>query len=250
MTVAGHLTELRKRLFWSVLVFVACSVASFVFIQRFVDVALALSPQFDFVYLSPSELVTSYMKLALVLGLVFSSPFILWQVWAFVSPGLTPRESRAAGSAVVAGFVFFLIGAAFCFFVILPITLKFFYDFNGSLDIAANISFNSYMSFILGMLVAFGVVFEMPVLCALLARLGLVGPGILVKGRKYAILLIFILAAIITPPDVVSQIMTAVPMIALYELSIAVSRAAFRKRESGDAEEDGEDEAAEDGSEA
>jgi len=242
MTVAGHLTELRKRLFWSVLVFVACSVASFVFIQRFVDVALALSPQFDFVYLSPSELVTSYMKLALVLGLVFSSPFILWQIWAFIAPGLTRRESRAAGSAVVAGFVFFLIGAAFCFFVILPITLKFFYDFNGSLDITANISFNSYMSFILGMLVAFGVVFEMPVLCALLARLGLVGPGILVKGRKYAILLIFILAAIITPPDVVSQVMTAVPMIALYELSIAVSRAAYRKRPAeGNGEDDEED---------
>ncbi len=241
MTVAGHLTELRRRLFWCVLVFVALSVVSFIFIQRFVDVALALSPDFDFVYLSPSELVTSYMKLALVLGLVFSSPFILWQVWAFVSPGLTRTESRSAGAAIVAGFVFFLIGALFCFFVILPITLQFFYNFNGSLDIAANISFNNYMSFILGMLVAFGVVFEMPVLCYLLARLGILTPTLLVKGRKFAILIIFILAAIITPPDVVSQIMTAVPMIGLYELSIAVSRAAFRRREESEDDEDDED---------
>ena len=242
MTVAGHLNELRSRLFWSVLVFVALSVVSFIFIQRFVDIALALSPEFDFVYLSPSELVTSYMKLALVLGLVFSSPFILWQIWAFVSPGLTREESRSALSAIVAGFVFFLVGALFCFFVILPITLQFFYNFNGSLDITANISFNNYMSFILGMLVAFGVVFEMPVLCYLLARLGLVGPKVLAAGRKYAILLIFILAAIITPPDVVSQIMTAVPMICLYELSIFVSRVAYRKRAQAEADEEDDEE--------
>lgn len=240
MTVTGHLSELRRRLFWCVLVFVALSVVSFVFIQRFVDTALALSPDFDFVYLSPSELVTSYMKLSLVLGLVFASPFILWQVWAFIRPGLTKTEGRSAGSAVVGGFVFFLIGAAFCFYVILPITLQFFYNFNGSRDITANISFSNYMNFILGMLVAFGVVFEMPVLSYLLARLGVIGPGLLVKGRKYAILLIFVVAAIITPPDVVSQIMTAVPMIALYELSIAVSRAAWRRHKEDPEEEDEE----------
>lgn len=239
MTVTGHLSELRRRLFWCALAFVALAVVSFIFIQRFVDVALALSPDFDFVYLSPSELVTSYMKLALVLGLVFASPFILWQVWAFVEPGLTKSESRSAGPAIVAGFVFFLLGAAFCFGVILPITLQFFYNFNGSRDITASISFNNYMSFILGMLVAFGVIFEMPVLSYLLARLGLLGPGLLVRGRKYAILLIFILAAIITPPDVVSQIMTAVPMIGLYELSILVSRTAWRRRP---ADEDDEEE--------
>lgn len=248
MTVAGHLTELRRRLFWSVLAFAALSVVSFIFIQRFVDLAIGLSPEFDFVYLSPSELVTSYMKLALVLGLVFSSPFILWQIWAFIQPGLTEEEGRSALSAVAAGFVFFLIGAVFCFTVILPITLQFFYNFNNSKDITAAISFNSYMSFILGMLVAFGVVFEMPVLSFLLARLGLLKPSLLVAGRKYAILLVFILAAIITPPDVISQIMTAIPMIGLYELSIAVSRAAYRRHEAaaedgtGEKEEDEEDE--------
>ena len=242
MTVTGHLSELRRRLFWCALAFVALSVVSFIFIQRFVDVALALSPDFHFVYLSPSELVTSYMKLALVLGLVFASPFILWQIWAFVEPGLTKHESRSAGPAIVAGFIFFLIGAAFCFAVILPITLQFFYNFNGSKEIAPSISFNNYMSFILGMLVAFGIVFEMPVLSYLLARLGVLGPAILVKGRKYAVLLIFILAAIITPPDVVSQIMTAVPMIGLYELSILVSRAAWKRRPKEDEEEDEEEE--------
>ncbi len=247
MTVAGHLTELRRRLFWSALAFVAMSVVCFIFIQRFVDAALALSPDFSYVYLSPSELVTSYMKLALVLGLVFSSPVILWQIWAFVQPGLTAREARAARAALVAGFLCFLAGMAFCFFVILPVTLQFFYSFNGSKDITASISFNNYMNFVLGMLTAFGIVFEMPVLSFLLARLGLLKPKFLISARKYAIVLVFVLAAIITPPDVVSQFMAAIPMIALYEISIAVSRVAAKKRRDGEedddrANEDGEEE--------
>lgn len=242
MTVAGHLKELRSRVFWSVLAFVALSVLCFVFIQRFVDAALSLSTGFEFVYLSPSELLTSYMKLSLVLGLVLASPFILWQVWAFVQPGLTEREAGSARSAVVAGFVFFLLGVAFCYFLILPLTLQFLYSFNGSRDIAATISFNSYMNFILGMLVAFGAVFEMPVLSFLLARLGLLRPAVLVKGRKYAVLVIFLVAAIITPPDVLSQLMTGFPMLGLYELSILVARAAYKQHEADDEEEEGGEE--------
>ena len=242
MTVSGHLTELRRRVFLCAVVFVAASVLCFVFIQRFVDAALALSTGFDFVYLSPSELLTSYMKLALVLGLVFSSPVILWQIWAFVQPGLTEREARSARSAIIAGFVFFLLGVVFCFVLILPLTLQFLYNFNGSIDIAANISFNSYMSFVLGMLVAFGVVFEMPVLSFLLSRLGLMKPEWLVKGWKFAILIIFIIAAVITPPDVLSQLMTAVPMLGLYELSVLVSRAAYRRRATAEEDEDAAEE--------
>lgn len=242
MTVAGHLRELRRRLFLSVLMFVLLSVVCFVFIQYFVDAALSLSDGFSFVYLSPAELLTSYMKLSLVLGLVLSAPFILWQIWAFVQPGLTEKEATSARSALVAGFVFFLLGVAFCYFLILPLTLQFLYNFNGSLEIAASISFDNYMSFILKMLVAFGVVFEMPVLCYLLSRLGILKPAVLVKARKYAILVIFFVAAVITPPDVLSQIMTAIPMLGLYELSIIVSRAAAKRHKAQDEDEDEEDE--------
>ena len=245
MTVTGHLQELRSRLFKSVLAFVALSVVCFVFIQRFVDAVLALSPEFSFVYLSPSELLTSYMKLSLVLGLVFASPIILWEIWAFVRPGLTRREASSARYAVVAGFGFFLLGMAFCYFLILPLTLDFLYRFNGSVDITANISFSYYMNFVLGMLVAFGAVFEMPVLSFLLSRLGILKPAWLIKARKYAVLVVFLVAAVITPPDVLSQLMTAVPMLGLYELSIVVSKAAARRTAT---EEDEEDEAEDDGS--
>lgn len=237
MTVAGHLTELRRRLIWSALVFIAAALVCFLFIRKFVDLALGLSADFSFVYLSPAELVTCYLKLALVLGLVFASPFLLWQIWAFVSPGLTKKEGRAALFSIVAGFGFFLIGALFCFLVVLPITLQFFYNFNGSTDITPSISFNNYMNFILGMLLAFGAVFEMPVLSYLLARLGLMQAAWLAKGRKYAVLVVFTVAAIITPPDVVSQIMTAIPMLGLYELSILVARIAAKDKAGDDDKE-------------
>ena len=131
---------------------------------------------------------------------------------------------------------------AFCYFLILPLTLDFLYNFNGSVDITANISFSYYMNFILGMLVAFGAVFEMPVLSYLLSRLGVLKPEVLSKGRKYAILVVFIVAAIITPPDVLSQTMTAIPMLGLYELSVFVSRAAAKRRAAeGDEDEDEEE---------
>lgn len=226
MTVAGHLAELRKRLAVMILALLGFSLLAFVFVEKFVDMMLALSEGFEFVYLAPAELVTAYLKFAVVLGLVFSSPIILWQIWAFVSPGLEGREKNSVLTAIVAGFVFFLLGALFCYLIVLPMTLQFFYNFNGSTDITANISFSNYMGFVLSMLVVFGLVFEMPVLAFMLARLGILKGGWLRKGRKYAILLVFIVAAIITPPDVVSQLMTALPMLLLYELSIYVSAAA------------------------
>lgn len=226
MTVAGHLAELRRRLFVIVLSLLGFSVLAFVFVQNFVDLILRLSEGFHFVYLSPAELVTAYVKFSLVLGLVFSSPIILWQVWAFVSPGLEGEEKRSVKTAIGAGFLFFLLGTVFCYFVVLPMTLQFFYNFNGSTEITANISFNSYMNFVLSMMVVFGLIFEMPVLSFLLARLGILQGDWLRKGRKYAILLVFIVAAVITPPDVVSQLMTAAPMLLLYELSIYVALAA------------------------
>ena len=242
MTITGHLDELRRRLFRIAAVFILAAVVCFLFIQKFVDVALAMSPDFSFVYLSPSELFTSYLKLSFILGLVLSSPFILWQIWGFIQPGLTEEEGKSALSAIVAGFVFFLLGAVFCFLVVLPITLQFFYNFNGSTEITASISFNNYMNFVLGMLVSFGVVFEMPVLSFLLARLGLMKPEWLVAARKYAILLVFIVAAIITPPDVISQLMTAGPMLGLYELSILVCKKAYKAREAKSDEDEDTDE--------
>lgn len=235
MSVAGHLAELRKRLFIIVGALLGFSVLAFLGVETFVELMLGLSEGFSFVYLAPAELVTAYLKFSVILGLVFSSPIILWQAWAFVSPGLEGAEKHSVKTAIVAGFVFFLIGALFCYAVVLPMTLQFFYNFNGSTNIAASISFNNYMNFVLSMLVVFGLVFEMPVLSFMLARLGILKGEWLRKGRKYAILLVFIIAAIITPPDVISQLMTAVPMLLLYELSIYVALAAGKLHDRDEA---------------
>ncbi len=235
MTVAGHLAELRKRLFIIVGALLGFSVLAFLFVESFVSLMLGLSEGFSFVYLAPAELVTAYLKFSVILGLIFSSPIILWQIWAFVSPGLEGAEKRSVKTAIVAGFVFFLIGALFCYFIVLPMTLQFFYSFNGSTEISASISFNNYMNFVLSMLVVFGLVFEMPVLSFMLARLGILKGEWLRKGRKYAVLLVFIIAAIITPPDVVSQVMTALPMLLLYELSIYVALAAGKLHKNDEA---------------
>ena len=235
MSVAGHLAELRKRLFIIVGALLGFSVLAFLGVETFVELMLGLSEGFSFVYLAPAELVTAYLKFSVILGLVFSSPILLWQVWAFVSPGLEGTEKHSVKTAIVAGFVFFLIGALFCYAIVLPMTLQFFYNFNGSTNIAASISFNNYMNFVLSMLVVFGLVFEMPVLSFMLARIGILKGEWLRKGRKYAILLVFIIAAIITPPDVVSQLMTAGPMLLLYELSIYVALAAGKLRERDEA---------------
>ena len=234
MTIREHLAELRKMLFLCAGVFLLFAVLAFVFIQPLVNALLRLGPEFDFVYLSPAELVTAYLRLALVAGVVFASPFIRWQGWSFVKPGLLEKERSSVLVALVAGFVFFLIGAVFCYFFALPLTMSFFYNFNTATEITASISFDSYMSFILSMLVVFGCVFEMPVLSYLLARLGILKTGHLKKARKVAIVLIFLCAAIITPPDVVSQVVAALPMLLLYELSIYVCRLAERKRAAGE----------------
>ncbi len=224
MPVTAHLRELRRRSFLCVCIVFLLFITAFLFVQPLVDWLLKLGDGFSFVYLAPAELVTAYMHVAFVAALCCASPLLLFEMWAFIAPGLTDTEKKKGALALVGGFLFFLLGAAFCYFVILPFTLDFFVRFNTSQAIEANISFASYLRFVLGMLAAFGALFELPMLTILLSQAGVLKPAYLIRARKYAILMIFILAAIITPPDAVSQIVAAVPMILLYEISILLCR--------------------------
>lgn len=232
MPVAAHLRELRRRSFWCIFIVLILFVVSFIFVQPLVDLLLALGQGFSFVYLAPAELVTAYMHVAFVAALCCASPFLFFELWAFIAPGLTHAEKKKGVLALVGGFFFFLLGAAFCYFVVLPFTLDFFVRFNTSQAITASISFASYLRFVLNMLAAFGALFELPMLTILLSQAGILRPSLMIKGRKYAILLIFILAAVITPPDAVSQIITAIPMLLLYECSIWLCRLTAKKRPS------------------
>ena len=238
MSLFGHLGEFRKRLGRVAGVLVLAFVVSYLFIEPVVTALVKLGSGFEFIYTSPTELLTSYIKVSLIMALVLSSPVIIYQIWAFVSPGLKSNEKRVGFGALVGGLGFFILGALFAYFVVIPFTLNFLLNFDSVGLIDPLISFSNYVSFLVSTMLAMGLVFEMPVLTVLLTMLGILKPKFLVKSRKYAILLIFIIAAIITPPDVISQVTVAVPMLLLYELSLVLCRLLFRRKEAKKAAEE------------
>ena len=244
MTLVAHLREIRNRIALSVIVLVVAFFVCFSIIKPLANsmLEMGLNSGFQYVYLSPSELLTSYFKLALILAVVVTSPVLLFQIWGFVSPALSTKEKRAIRPALLGGIAFFCMGAAFSYLVALPFMIQFLVNFSQSDFIHSSISVASYLDFMIGMLLTFGLVFEEPMLAFVLTSLGVLSPHILRKVRSYAIPLIFFLAAIITPPDIVSQFMVAVPMIILYELSILISAAVYRRKQREQVLEDDEDE--------
>lgn len=234
MSLTDHLRELRRRIVMVAVLFLAAMIVSFFFIQNIAGamMAMGLEAGFTFVYLSPSELLTAYFKLAAVFAFCVSLPAALYELWRFAAPALSRSEKKVGRMGLAASFVFFLMGLVFCFFVALPFMVRFLANFNTSAYIASNISVAEYLDFALGMLATFGLVFELPILTAMLSRLRLLKPGWMVKTRKFSVLVIFIIAAVITPPDVLSQVMVALPMIGLYELSILLCRLVWKRMES------------------
>lgn len=241
MSLTGHLSEIKSRLTRIILVFVASVIVGSIFVDAIVTEFVRKGSGFSFVYIAPAELVTAYVKIVLVAALVVTSPVILYQIWGFVRPALKQSEKRMGFFAMLGGAGFFLLGAAFAYFAAAPFTINFFVNFDTTGLIDAQISFESYINFMLSLLVTFGLVFEMPMLTLFLSQLGIVKPQFLIKTRKYAILAIFIIAAIITPPDVVSQITVALPMIILYEISIVVCRVIVKRKKAKAGLEDEED---------
>ena len=244
MSVSGHLKELRNRILVVViLLFVAFGVC-LSFAPSFINYLTAMGEAYNyvFVYIAPQELLLVYLNTALIAALVCCFPVIAYEVYAFCSPGLKSKERNFLIASLLAGTLFFLLGVAFARFISLPFVLRFLIQFTGEVDVSASISIQQYVSFILTLFVIFGLVFELPVISVLLTGLGLIKAEWLKKGRKIMIVIIFITAAIITPPDVVSQIMVALPMIGLYELSILLSTLVGKRRREKEDDEDEEEE--------
>lgn len=233
LTLVEHLSELRKRLMWIVLGLIIGSLISYKYIDEIVEAIIRPAKSLEFIYLSPPELFMAYIKLALVSGVVLSSPFSLMQIWLFVKPGLKVRERRYLLFALYMGIVFFLMGVAFAYFGIIPFSIKFFLEASTE-QISPMFSFTNYVSFVSSLLLSFGLVFELPMIIILLTQLGLVSSDTFKKYRKIVILGIFILAAILTPPDVVSQVLMALPMVMLYEFSIWVSTIIEKRKKRRD----------------
>ena len=235
MSILGHLNELRRRLFRIVIIVVLGFVAFYGVsepLYAFLSAPLqACMPEGSkLIYTSPQGAFFTYMKVALVASLFGTSPFSFYQLWAFIAPGLYREEKRAVLPLAFFSSIFFLAGAAFCFFLVFPIAFQFFMGFATD-TIVPMISVEEYLSFALKLLLAFGLVFEMPLFAYFLSRFGILTPDFMRRSRRYAILVIFIVAAILTPPDVFSQCLMAIPMLLLYEVSIYVSAMAYRKKE-------------------
>ncbi|MFT4571726.1 MAG: sec-independent protein translocase protein TatC [Hyphomicrobiaceae bacterium] len=181
------------------------------------------------------------LKVAAIAGVFATLPITLWQIWMFIQPGFRGSENNYARSFVLFGSVFFLSGAAFCYLMVLPLAFPFFLSEYASIGIEPVIRISEYLSFVSRLLLAFGITFEMPVTTFFLARAGLITDRTLIHYGRYAVVGIFVLAAILTPPDVVSQTLMAGPLLCLYVISIFVARAFSRKPVTTDDGDDGDD---------
>jgi len=233
MSFMDHLGELRTRIMWSLgCAGVGLVIAFFItdrvmtFISRpLVGMGTAL------VFTSPTEAFWTWMKVAMVLAIFISMPALLYQVWKFVSPGLHDHERKYAAPFIISGSLLFLIGGAFAMLIIIPYASTFLVTFGQEKGWKAMITVSSYTDFVIKFTLAFGIVFELPVVITVLALIGIVTPQFLSRNRKYAILINFIIAAILTPtPDMINQTLMAGPLCILYEIGIICARLAVRKR--------------------
>lgn len=227
MSLSGHLKELRNRIIVVLAVFVVGIVVCFGYAEKIVLLLTALGDRFgyQFVYIRPQELLMVYFSLSLIGSLVVTFPVLAYQAYGFSSPGLTKSERRFFRMALIFGSLCFCLGVFFAYKIMLPFMLRFLISFSNNVAVTASITIQEYISFLMLIFIIFGIIFELPVISVLLTGLGLIRTEWLIKARKIMIVLIFVLAALITPPDIVSQIMVAIPIIVLYELSIVLSRA-------------------------
>ncbi len=256
MSFWGHLDALRGHLFRSVLAILVFFIVSFLN-RKFIFDQIILAPKestfftnkllcrlgqffnidgmclgdfnLEIVNLNLSGQFTTHMSISFFMALVLAMPYIIWEFWRFLKPALYERERKHSKGAVVVMSLLFMIGVLFSYFLIVPLTINFFGSYHVSETIANQISLSSYISTFLSVTLWMGIIFELPVLVYFLAKIGIVTPAFLRKIRKYMLVVILTLAAIITPPDVISQILVSIPLLALYELSIWISSRTYKE---------------------
>ena len=250
MPLLEHLVELRRRLVYSfiavIVLFFICyyfSAAIYAFlVQPLADILATLGGNRRMIYTSLHEAFFTYIKVAFFAALFVAFPFIASQVWMFVAPGLYKHEKRAFLPFLVATPILFFAGGALVYYMIFPLAWKFFLGFeslggDGMLAIQLEAKVDQYLSLVMQLIFAFGLCFELPVVMTLLARAGVVTSTGMAEKRRYAIVLAFVAAAILTPPDVISQIGLAIPTILLYEVSIICARLVERSRKAAEEDE-------------
>jgi len=236
MPFLDHLEELRMRILWSLVALLVGVGIGFWLVVKFDVLGLLIEPVRPYLadgkltVLGPTEPFMITLKLAIIVGALLASPVVIQQAWAFVSPALLPHEKRAIIPTFALGLVLFCAGAAMAYFAALPVALKFFQGFLTD-SLQSMLTVGPYISFVVRLLLGFGLVFELPVVVLLLTAIGVVDSKMLASKRRHAILLMTIVASLITPGDVILvTVFLMVPLILLYELSISLARLVERRR--------------------
>jgi sec-independent protein translocase protein TatC len=233
----SHLEELRKRLIICIAAIAVGFTICCFFDQQLIDILTqplkdALPPGTHLIFTGVSEAFFAYLKVSFFAGIILACPVILYEIWCFIAPGLYNKEKKYVFPFVLFSTILFVSGVLFAYYVVLPITYKFFMSYTTD-TIKPFPSLREYLSFSSKMLLAFGVTFELPIFILFLSKIGLLSLRTLTAYRKYAILIIFIVAAVVTPStDVVSQVLTALPLWVLYEISIVLVKIFNRKKGS------------------
>ncbi len=237
MSLLEHLEELRKRLIRSIVVIfvgMLCCVplSKEIFNYLMLPLFRSLPPHCTMIYTSPHEAFFVYLKTAFISGFFITLPYTFYQIWLFVKPGLYPEERRFIVPIALCSAILFLLGGMFGYFIIFPFAYKFFLGF-ANVHISPMISMKEGLAFAVRLLLAFGIVFELPIVVFFLARLGLVTASTLRRFRKYAILIAFIVGAVLTPPDAMTQCLMAGPLVILYEVGIWIAYIFGKKEKKG-----------------
>ena len=224
ISFTAHLEELRTRLITCSIAIGAGFAVAYFFKERIFQILTQplmkiMQTGDKLIFTGLPEAFFTYLKVALLMGIILATPVLLYQFWLFIAPGLYQKERNLLIPIVFLSTIFFLGGAFFGYFIVFPFGFKFFLGF-ASDSIRPMPSMKEYLTFATKLLLAFGVVFELPIVITFMARLGIVSVEFLKKNRKYALLLFFVFSAVLTPPDVITQLMMAFPLMILYEISI------------------------------
>ena len=246
MPLLDHLIELRQRLLYSAVALIVAFLICFFFAQQLFDFLVDPLAQIlqaragvhgarRLIYTDLTEVFFTYIKVAFFFGAFICCPVFLTQLWLFIAPGLYRNERKAFAPFLIASPILFFLGGALVYYVIFPLAWRFFLSFEtpggpGTLPIELEAKVNEYLSLVMKLIFAFGLCFQLPVIMTLLARVGLATSKGMAAKRKYAIVGVFIMAAVFTPPDPLSQISLAVPILALYEISIVMARLVEKKK--------------------
>lgn len=236
-----HLEELRKRIIITLAVFLLFFIGAFVFVKDIYDILVRDLP-FKLALLGPSDILFVYLMIATVAGVTTTIPFAAYQLWLFVQPALQPKEQRMAMSYIPLLFILFITGISFGYFIVFPLVLNFLMSLSDDM-FTTFFTTEKFFRFLLNMTLPFGFLFELPVVIMFLTSLGIINPYRLQKARKYAYFILLVISILITPPDLLSDILVTIPLFLLYECSITLSKWIYQSKNKTIVHEDEESEA-------